>query len=122
MFQILLQLLSMFLPSKFLTLPKVSENMEISINSPKTIKMELEAGSSSIPSTVGQDMDESVAGQGSLSSTASSTSRSLDALNIGIESPRPLTPESSVGSEDDPMDKKALDLSGLWTGQSEKVR
>ena len=64
-----------------------------------------------------QEARESATDQGALSSTVSSLSDTLDMT----ESPRSLTLESSVESEDSPSRKKILNLSELWTEQSEKV-
>ena len=121
MFAGLFHVLSMFLPSRLLTLPKISENIEISINSPKTIKREWKTGTSDMPSAMSQGADESAADQEMLSSTASSRPDSLDSA-AETEIPRSLTPDSSVESENSPSRRTILNLSGLWTEQSEKVR
>ena len=64
-----------------------------------------------------QEAREPVTDQGALSSTGSSVSDTLDMT----ESPRSLTPESNVESEASPSRRKILNLSELWTEQSEKV-
>ena len=122
MFAGLFHVLSMFLPSKLLTLPKVSENMEISIDSPKTIEKETDASTSSVPAAMGQPAEEPTAEQGALSPSASSLSDTYDTADAGTETPRSLTPGSSVANEDDPSRKYILSLSGLWTEHSERVR
>lgn len=122
MFAALFHVLSMFLPSRLLTLPNVSESMEININPPGMIKRDSDTGTSSMPTATGQSVDESTADQGALSSTASSLSDRLDTAEAETETPRSLTPESSVEGEDSPSRKKILSLSGLWTQRNEKVR
>ena len=122
MFAVLLHVLSMLLPSRLLKLPKISENMEISINSPKTIKMEADTGTPGIPIAKSEGMVESAPDQGPFSSTASSPSNRLNTPEAETEiEMRSLTPESSVGNEDRPSSEKILSLSALWTEQSEKV-
>ena len=111
----------MLLPSRLLRLPKISENMEISINSPETIKMEADTGTPSIPIAKSEGADESPADQGS--STASSPSNKLKTPEAETEiEMQSLTTESSVGNEYSLRSEKILILSGLWTEQSEKVR
>ena len=124
MFAALLHVLSKFLPSRLLALPKVSENIEISINSPKTMRMESDTGTPSLPVEKDQVTDEPTADLGTISSTASSPSTMLVMAEAGteIETPRSLTPESSVENQDSPSHDKILDLTALWTEQSEKVR
>ena len=124
MFAALLHVLSKFLPSRLLALPKVSENIEISINSPKTMRMESDTGTPSILAAMHQGTDEPTADQGMISSTASSPSTMLVMAEAGteIETPRSLTPESSVENQDSPSHVKISDLTALWTEQSEKVR
>ena len=124
MFAILFHVLSMLLPSRLLKLPKSRENMEISIKSPKMIKMVADTGTSSIPVAKSQGADGSAADHGSLSSTASSSSNILSTSETEKkrEMPRTRTPESSVGNEDSPSGEKILSSSGLWTEQSEKAR
>lgn len=121
MFEGLLHFVSMLLPSKLLALPKISENMEININSPKTIERELKDGESSMPTPIGQGVDEIVPDQGTLSSTASSFSQRLDTAEVKAEMPRSLTPESSVENDDSPSLEKFQSLSALWREESEKV-
>ncbi len=118
----LFHILSMFLPSRLLKLPKVSENMEININSPRTIMREVETGASDTPTSMSQGVDESALDQELLSSTASSLSSRLDTGEADTGIPRSLTPESSVEGEKSPSREKMTSLSGLWTEQSEKVR
>ena len=108
----------MFLPSRLLTLPKVSENMEININSPRTIMREVETDASDTPTSMSQGVDEAAIDQESLSSTAFSPSSRVDTEESETEMPRSLTPESSVENEKSPTRPS---LSGLWTEQSEKV-
>ena len=124
MLAILLHVLSRLLPSRLLTLPKISENLEISIISQKTMRMESETGTTSMPVAKDQGTDESTADQGAHSSTASSLSASFDMAESGrvIETPRSLTPESSDENEDSPSPRKSFALSAVWTEQSEKVR
>ncbi len=112
----------MLLPSRLLTLPKVSENLEISINSPKTIKMEPDTIMLDTPTVTGQWPDEPAAGHPTLSSTPSSQSDRLDTTEAETEAPGSLTPESSMENEDVSSHKEILSLSGLWTEQSEKAR
>ena len=121
MFAELFHVLSMLLPSKLLTLPKVSENMEININSPRVTKEEVDSGTSSIPAPIDQGADQSVADQGTPSSTASSPSDRVETAEAEIDSPQSLTPESSVESEDSSSRTKILNLSRSWTEASEKV-
>lgn len=64
-----------------------------------------------------QEARESATDQQALSSTVSSLSDTLDMT----DSPRSLTLESSVESEDNLSRKTILNLSELWTEQSEKV-
>ncbi len=118
----LFHILSMFLPSRLLKLPKVSENMEININSPRTMMREVETGASDTPTSRTQRVDESTLDQEFLSSTASSPSSRLDRGEEETGMPRSLTPESSVESEKSPSRQKMPSLSSLWTEQSEKVR
>lgn len=123
MFAALFHVLSKFLPSRLLALPKVSENIEISITSSKTMRMESDMGTPSIPVVKDQGTDEPTADQGTISSTASSPSTMLvlaEAETV-IETPRSLTPESSVDNQDSPNNDK-ISLTALWTEQSEKVR
>lgn len=124
MFAILFHVLSMLLPSRLLKLPNIRENMEISIKFPKTIKMEADTGTSSIPVAKSQGADGSAADHGSLSSTAPSSSNILSTSETETkrEMPRSRTPESSVGNGDSPSGEKILSSSGLWTEQSEKAR
>lgn len=124
MFTVLLHVLSRFLPSRLLTLPKVSEHMEISINSPKTVKMEPDTGTSFIPASKDQTMDGFITELRTLSSTPSSPSSrpNMPESETEIDTPRSLTPESSVGAESSSSQEKISSLSALWTEQSEKVR
>ena len=124
MFAVLFHVLSMILPSRLLTVPKISENIEISINSPKTMKMEPDSGTSDVPTRMALGLDESTPNQGTSSFTASSPSNTVDTAKAEteIETPRSLTPLSSGEEGDSPSRKKALGLSELWTDQSEKVR
>ena len=124
MFAVLLHILSRFLPSRLLTLPKISEHMEISINSPKTVKMDPDTGTSIIPVSRDQEMHGFITELQTLSSTASSPSTrpNMAESGIEIETPRSLTPESSVGAGDNSSHEKISTLSALWTEQSEKVR
>lgn len=123
MFAVLFHIISMFLPSRLLTLPKISENMEISINSPKTIRTERDTDTSTMPTAMVQRTDDPIAHQETRSSTASSLSGRLDAAEAGTETrtPRSLTPDSTVESEGSPGCKKIPSSSELWTEQSEKV-
>ena len=121
MFTVLFHYLSMLLPSRLLTLPKVSENMELSINSPKTIKLEPDTCTSSAPFAMAREEDGTASGQGTLSTTASSPSDGPDTI-VETVTPRSMTPDSSVENEDTSGRKQIRkDLSVLWTEQSEKV-
>ena len=120
MFAGLLHLLRMFLPSRLLTLPKISENIEISVNSPKT-KRESDVGTASMATTLGQGADQPATHQGMRSSTASSLSDRLDTTEAETETLRSLTPGSSVESDNGHSRNNILSLPSLWTGQSEKV-
>ena len=121
MFTVLFHYLSMLLPSRLLTLPKVSENMELSINSPKTIKVEPDTCTSGVPFAMAQEEDGTASGQGTFSSTASSPSDGPDTA-VETVTPRSMTPDSSVESEEISSRKKIRkDLSALWTEQTEKV-
>ena len=124
MFAALLHVLSMFLPSRLLALPKVSENIELSIDSPKTMRMDSDTGIPSIQVAKDQGTDEPTADQGTISSFASSPSTMLvmAEAETEIDTPRSLTPESSVENQDSPSHDKIPDLTALWTEQSEKVR
>lgn len=122
MFAGLFHVLSMFLPSRLLTWPKISENIEISINSPNTIKLEPDTGTSSMSAVMGQGTDGSATGPETLSSPASSLSDRPDTAGAGTETPRSLTPGSSVESVDDTSHKSTRSLPQLWTEQSEKAR
>ena len=123
MLTVLFQFLSMLLPSRLLTLPKVSENMELSINSPKTIKLETDTCTSSVPTAMAREEDEAASGQETFSSTASSPSEGLDTAVVETLTPRSMTPDSSIANEDISSRKKIRkDLSTLWTEHSEKVR
>ena len=123
MFAALLHVLSKFLPSRLLALPEVSENIGIRIISPKTMTMELDTGTPSIPVGKNQGTDEPKADQGMISSTAYSPSIKLVMAEAGteIETPRSLTPLSSVENQDSPTHDKISELTALWTEQSEKV-
>ena len=123
MFAALLHVLSKFLPSRLLALPKVSENIEISINSPKTMRMESDTGTPSIPVAKDPGTDEPTADQGTILSTASSASDKIVMAESGteIETPRSLTPESSVENQDSPSHDKVPGLTALWTEPNEKV-
>ena len=89
-------MLSMFPPSGPLKMPKISEKMEININSPKTIQRGFDIGTPSASTAMGLRGDDSTADQGTLSSTASSLSHGLDTAEAETEMPRSITPESSV--------------------------
>ena len=119
----LLHLLSKFLPSRLLALPKVSENIEITIHSPKTMRLASDIGIPSISVAKDQGTDEPTADQTTISSTASSSSIKLVMAEAAteIETPRSLTPESSVENQDTLGHDKIADLTALWTEQSEKV-
>ncbi|CAD6573480.1 MAG: geranylgeranyl pyrophosphate synthetase [Alectoria sarmentosa] len=123
MFAVLFHIIAMFLPSRLLTLPKISENMEISINSPKTIRTERDTDTSTMPTAMGQRTEGPIVHQETRSSTASSLSGRLDAAEAGTETrtPRSLTPDSTVESEGSPGCKKIPSSSELWTEQSEKA-
>lgn len=121
MFALLFHFLSMLLPSKLLALPKVSEKMEININSPKTIERESNNGESSMPTPIGQGVDGFVADQATLSSTTSSSSQTLDTAQVKSKRPRSLTPESRIENDGSPGLVKFQGLSALWTEESEKV-
>ena len=116
----LLHLLGMFLPSRLLTLPKISEKIEISVNSPKTIKRESDVGTPSMATTLGQRAHQPATDEGMRSSTASSLSERLDTTEAETETLRSLTPGSSVES-DDGHSRNILSLCSSWTEQSEKV-
>lgn len=123
MFAELFHVLSMLLPSRLLTPPKVSQRMEISINSPKTIQMEADTAATSTPMAMDWAADEPAADVATVSSTATSQA---DTFNVGeaeseTDMPRSLTPDSSVEDDDSPSRKRILGLSGLWTDQSEKA-
>ena len=122
MFTVLFRVLSMLLPSRLLTLPKVSENMELSINSPKTIKLEPNSCTSRVPTAMAQEEDGAASGQGTFSSTASYPSDGPDTAEVEMATPRSMTPDSSVENED-VLSRTRIrkDLSTLWTEQSEKV-
>lgn len=120
MFAELLNVLRMFLPSRLLTLPKLSENIEISVNSPKTIKRESDVGTASMATTLGQRAHQPATNEGMRSSTASSPSDRLDTTEAETETLRSLTPGSSVESDDD-YSRNILSLCRSWTVQSEKV-
>ena len=124
MFAELLHLLSKFLPSRLLALPKVSEDIEITFHSPKTMRIESDTGTPSISVANDQGTDEPTADQATISSTASSPSIKLVMAEAAteIETPRSLTPESSVENQDSPSHDKISDLTALWTEQSEKAR
>lgn len=117
----LFRVLSMFLPSRPLSLSKVSENMEINMNSPRTVKRESDTNTSSIPTATTPRTDELTVYHGLLSSTASSLSDILDIAEAETETPRSIKPKSSVESEDSPSHKKILILFRLWTERSQKV-
>ena len=110
---VFVQLLSVFLPSKLLTMPKDSENMEI------RVKQEPDIDTSNRPIAADKKVNEDAASLEMPSPTASSSSVHTRA---GTETPRSVTPASSVESNDDPGDLKNLNLSSLWTEQSEKAR
>ena len=114
----LLIVLRMFLPSRLLTLPKLSENIEISVNSPKTIKPESDVGTASMATTLGQRAHQPTTNEEMRSSTASSPSDRLDTTEAETETLRSLTPGSSV---DDDYSRNILGLCRSWTIQSEKV-
>ena len=116
----LLHLLRMFLPSRLLTLPKISENIEISVNSPKTIKRESDVGTPSMVTTLGQRVYQPATDEGMRSPTASSPSDRLDTTEAERETLRSMTPGSSVES-DDGHSRNILSLCSSWTEQSEKV-
>ena len=120
MFAGLFHILRMFLPSRLLTLPKISENIEISVNSPKTIKRESDVGAPSMATTLGQRAHQPAMDEGMRSSTATSPSDRLDTTEAETETLRSLTPGSSVES-DDGHSRNILSLCGLWTEESEKV-
>ena len=121
MFAMLLRLLGMFLPSRLLTLPKISENIEISVNSPKTIKRESDVGTPSMATTLGQRVHQPATDEGMSSSTASSPFDRLDTTEDETETLRSMTPGSSVESGDG-HSRNILSLCSSWTEQSEKVR
>lgn len=121
MFTALFHVLSMFLPSRLLTLPKVSENLEININSPRTTKKELDTSLSNMPIATSRSADDFDADQGPLLSTVSSSSDRLASGDVETETTPSLTPDSSVAGEDSPSHTKIPSLSGLWTEQSEKA-
>ena len=123
MFAELLHLLSKFLPSRLLALPKISENIEITIHSPRTMRIESDTGTPSVLVANDQGTDEPTADQTTISSTASSSSIKLVMAEAAteIETPRSLTPESSVENQDTLSHVKIADLTALWTEQSEKV-
>ena len=123
MFAALLHLLSRVLPSRLLALPKVNENIEISIKSPRTMRMESDTGAPSILVAMDQANDEPTTDLATIESTASSPSTKLVMAEAGteIETPRSLTPESSVENQDSPSHDKVSDLTALWTEQCEKV-
>ena len=116
----LLHLLGMFLPSRLLRLPKISENIEISVNSPKTIKWESDVDTPSMATTLGQRAHQPATDEGMRSSTASSPSDRLDTTEAETETLRSLTPGSSVES-DDGHSRNILSFCSSWTEQSEKV-
>ena len=94
--------------------------MEISINSPKTVK-EFHTGTGSVPTEMSPGGDKSLADQATPSSTASCLSDELDTAEAETETPRSFTPDSSVDNGEGPGRNKLLSLSGLWTEKSEKV-
>ena len=118
----LLHLLTIFLPSRLLRLPKVSQNIEISINSPKLIKQEPDTGTSNMPTILGQGVDEPATDQEMRSSPTSSLSDRLDTTEAETETLRSLTPGSSVESDQGPSRNNIIGLPRSWTEQSEKVR
>ena len=123
MFAMLLHVLSRFLPSRLLTLPKISENFEININSSGTMKIESDTGITTVSMAEDHGTDELAIDQGTLSSTVSSPSTNLKMAEeeTEIDTPRSLTPASSVGDQDSPTHDKVPYLTALWTEQSEKV-
>lgn len=121
MFAGLFHFLSMLLPSKLLALPKVSEHMEININSPKTIEKAFDSEESSMPTPIGRGVDDLVADRGTLPFTASSPSQKADTAEVKAETPRSLTPASSVENDVSPSLEKVQSLSAAWTEENEKV-
>lgn len=123
MFAALLHVLSKLLPSRLLALPEVSENIKIIISTPETMTMDSDTGTPSISVAKDHRPDEALAEQGIISSTAYSPSIKLVIAEAGteIETPRSLTPVSSVENQDSPSHAKISDSTALWTEQSEKV-
>ena len=120
MFAGLLRFLRMFLPSRLLTLPTISENIEISVNSPKTIKQDSDVGTPSMATTLGQRVHQPGTDEGMRSSTVSSRFDRLDTTEDETETLRSMTPGSSVESGDG-HSRNILSLCSSWTEQSEKV-
>ena len=111
-------LLTIFPSSRLLRLPKVGENIETSI---KLIKQEPDTSTSSMPTMLGLGVDEPATSQEMRSSTTCSLSDRLDTTEAETETPRSLTAESSVKSDEGPSGNKILSLPKSWTEQSKKV-